>query len=245
MLAIIGGSGLNNFPGVRTLEQFYMETPYGAASSGLLKAEYQGCEFIFLPRHGVGHKLAPHQINYRANLWALSQLGVTSIIAANAVGGIAANMGPGVLVIPDQIIDYTYGREQSFLLDIDDYVNHIDFTFPYSEKWRNRLLESASSLQIACVFAGTYGCTQGPRLETAAEIKRLVRDGCDLVGMTAMPEAALARELNMEYAAICLVVNWAAGLGDGLINLADIGEILKQGMEKIQKLLIYCLSKGN
>lgn len=245
MLAVIGGSGLNHFPGVKTLEQIPLETPYGAVSSGLLKAEYQGSEFIFLPRHGLGHKLAPHQINYRANLWALRQLGVTSIIAANAVGGMAANMGPGALVIPDQIIDYTYGREQSFVFDVEGYVNHIDFTYPYSEKYRNRLLEAATSLQLPCVFGGTYACTQGPRLETAAEVKRLVRDGCDLVGMTAMPEAALARELKMEYAAICLVVNWAAGLGDGLIDFADIDEILKQGMEKIQKLLIYCLCREN
>ncbi len=244
MLAIIGGSGLNNLADIKA-QHIAVETPYGQASSGLLKADYKGREFIFLPRHGQGHILAPHQINYRANLWALHHLGVKQIFAVNAVGGMAANMGPGALVVPDQLIDYTQGREQSFLLPVDGFINHIDFTFPYTQELREQLLEAAKALALECVDGGTYACTQGPRLETAAEIKRLVRDGCDLVGMTAMPEAALARELGMEYAAICLVVNWAAGLGDDLINLVEIGRILNTGMHKIQNLLIWRLCSRN
>lgn len=245
MLAIIGGSGLNNFPGVSLGENIQLDTPYGPASSGLIKAEYQGCEFVFLPRHGQGHKLAPHQINYRANIWALHHLGVTEIVAVNAVGGLAANMGPGALIIPDQIIDYTHGREQSFLLEVEGYVNHIDFTFPYCQPLRQRLLAAGAALNLACVDGGTYACTQGPRLETAAEVKRLIRDGCELVGMTAMPEAALARELGLNYAAICLSVNWGAGLAEGEIDLSSIGQVLAAGVKNIQNLLIWSLRSRN
>jgi 5'-methylthioinosine phosphorylase len=168
----------------------------------------------FLARHGERHSLPPHRVNYRANLWALHSLGARRVIGVNAVGGIRADMGPRVIVVPDQLIDYTHGRFTSFC-DMDGAeVKHIDFSEPYTLALRAQLLAAARRAGIAAVDGGCYGATQGPRLETRAEVARMKRDGCDLVGMTGMPEAALARELELEYACLALVANYAAGCGD-------------------------------
>ncbi|HTF98693.1 MAG TPA: S-methyl-5'-thioinosine phosphorylase [Cellvibrio sp.] len=234
MLAIIGGSGLDQFPELQISEERFVSTPYGDCSALLAFANVGQQPVVFLPRHGKGHRLPPHLINYRANLWALKEVGVKHILAINAVGGMGDN-GPGTFVVPHQLIDYTWGREHSFNFLQDGYINHIDFTQPYSPSLRNYLMRALTVAEIPFKSRGVYACTQGPRLETAAEIQRFVRDGCDLVGMTAMPEAALARELDLEYTALCLVVNWAAGFTNEELTLTDMMQVLNAGMKKIKQ----------
>jgi 5'-methylthioinosine phosphorylase len=198
---------------------------------------YAGRECLFLARHGVPHRIAPHRINYRANLWALRELAATEVLGVNAVGGIHPDMPTGALVLPDQLVDYTWGREQSVCDGESAPLDHIDFTRPYCASLRGRLLKAAASEEIDLVDFGTYGVTQGPRLETAAEVRRLANDGCDLVGMTGMPEAAIAAELGLPYASLCLVVNPAAGLSDEPITLAAMQSVLEGGTVRLGRLL--------
>ena len=213
-LAVIGGSGLYNFPGLENAARQRVETPYGEASGEVVIGGFAGRRVAFLARHGESHSLPPHRVNYRANLWALHHLGARRVVGVNAVGGIRADMGPRVIAVPDQLIDYTHGRLTSYC-DVDGAeVKHIDFSAPYTESLRQSLLGAARAAGIAVIDGGCYGATQGPRLETRAEIARMKRDGCDLVGMTGMPEAALARELQLDYACLALVANYAAGWGD-------------------------------
>lgn len=237
MLAIIGGTGLTQMQGLKVISSQQMTTPWGSPSADVVKGELAGRPVLFLARHGHPHRTPPHKVNYRANLWALKEAGATAIIAVNAVGGISSNCEPAGLMIPDQIIDYTYGREHTYFADDLESVTHIDFSWPYDEPLRQLVLQQAQVLDIALLAKGTYAATQGPRLETAAEIKRLANDGCDIVGMTGMPEAALARELELPYACIALVVNMAAGLTDEIITMADIEEALQNGMGKVLSLL--------
>ncbi len=213
-LAVIGGTGLYDFPGLQNVQRRAIETPYGETSGAIVVGTFNGRDIAFLARHGEDHRHAPHRVNYRANVWALHEAGARRMLGVNAVGGIRDDMGPRVLAVPDQIIDYTSARLSSFS-DIDGKkVEHIDFTEPYSADMRHRLLDAAKRASVSLIDGGCYGATQGPRLETRAEIARMKRDGCDLVGMTGMPEAALARELGVEYACLALVANWAAGCGD-------------------------------
>ncbi len=235
MLAIIGGSGLTALKGLTLQDSIAVETPYGMPSANIEKGELNGSPVFFLARHGKNHSLTPHTVNYRANIWALQSLGVTRILGVNAVGGINDSMGPEVIVIPDQIVDYTWGRQASF--SEEGNVIHADFTYPYTEELRQQLLEAAYKVSVSVCDGGVYGATQGPRLETAAEINRLEKDGCDIVGMTAMPEAILARELDMQYANISLVVNMAAGRSVGLITMDDIRRVLDAGMGQVRVLL--------
>ena len=222
-LAVIGGTGLYDFPGLQNVQRRAIETPYGEASGAIVIGTIGGRDIAFLARHGEDHRHAPHRVNYRANVWALREAGARRIVGVNAVGGIRDDMAPRVLAVPDQLIDYTSGRLSSYS-DVDGRkVEHIDFTEPYSADLRRRLIDAAKRASIAVVDGGCYGATQGPRLETRAEIARLRRDGCDLVGMTGMPEAALARELGVDYACLALVANWAAGCGDeSMISLDEI-----------------------
>jgi 5'-methylthioinosine phosphorylase len=213
-LALIGGTGLYRFPGLQEVSEESVQTPWGTPSDRIVRGRLGSAHVAFLARHGSTHGIAPHQVNYRANLHALHELGARRVIGINAVGGIRADMQPRCLAIPDQIIDYTHGRETSFGDAPGRMVRHIDFSEPYSATLRRKLLGAAAEAGVAVVDGGCYGATQGPRLETRAEIARMRRDGCDLVGMTGMPEAALARELDIEYACIALVANWAAGCGD-------------------------------
>lgn len=236
-LAIIGGTGLSQLEGLKILERTRLETPYGAPSDDFVSGELNGRKIIFLARHGNPHTIAPHKINYRANIWGLKQFGVEQILAVAAVGGITKLMEPAHIAIPDQIIDYSYDRKQTFFEDDLSEVTHIDFTHPYTQSLRAKLIRAASDAQIEIQPIGTYGCTQGPRLETAAEIKRMMQDGCDLVGMTGMPEAALAKELAIDYAAIAVIANWAAGLTDGEITMAEIQQHLHKGMAKTATLI--------
>lgn len=236
-LAIIGGTGLSKFGGMRIIEQRQVSTPYGEPSSALIMAEFEGKPVIFLPRHGQNHTIPPHAINYRANIWALHSVGVKKIVAVAAVGGIRADLSPGVLAVPDQIIDYTFGREQSFFSENFSADKHIDFTYPYDASLRQKIIAAAKQQTIAIIDGGTYGATQGPRLETAAEIRRMAQDGCSMVGMTGMPEAYLARELEIAYASCAVMANWAAGLGMGLITIAEIENTLAKGMGQIKQIL--------
>jgi 5'-methylthioinosine phosphorylase len=235
LLAVIGGTGLNRFDASSVVSERRVDTPYGAVSAPLQLLDIQGRRLLFLARHGQPHKLPPHRINYRANLWALRETGATQIVAVNAVGGITAAMATGVIAIPQQLIDYTWGRAHTF--HEEDSLDHVDFTQPYTEVLRQRILRAAVEANIDVVNHGVYAATQGPRLETVAEIDRFERDGCDLVGMTGMPEAALARELGIDYASICLVVNPAAGRAPGEITMADIQRVIDAGMGRVRRLL--------
>lgn len=241
-VGIIGGSALETIDNLEVSHREMVNTPYGATSSPLLFGHMNGGEIVFIHRHGFGHTIAPHEINYRANIWALKELEVTHIIATGAVGGISEHMSPITLVIPDQIIDYTHSRSQTFYENSPESVVHVDFTWPYDEQLRTALNRSAVDLGFPVVSRGTYGAVQGPRLETAAEIKRLERDGCDIVGMTGMPEAVLARELDIPYACCAVVVNWAAGKGrQDETLLESIGANMKTAKGRVHKMLATVL----
>lgn len=235
-LAIIGGTGLTELDGLQITHKQVMYTPYGEASH-LTHGSYAGKSLIFLPRHGARHTIPPHKINYRANLWALKELGVDTVIAVAAVGSIRREMQNSDLVIPHQLIDYTWSREHTFFAEGLTHVTHIDFTEPYCEKLRQQLITAASQINCQIFTQAVYGATQGPRLETTAEIDRMERDGCDIVGMTGMPEAALARELDLCYATCAVVVNPAAGRGDGQITMAEIEANLIKGIGHVKTLL--------
>lgn len=238
MIGIIGGTGLSQLDGFDIQEQKWCETPFGEPSSILSFGDFNGQKVVFLARHGVPHKVAPHLINYRANLSALKQVGVTQVIAVNAVGGIHSQMGPTSIAVPDQIIDYTYGRAFTIYDGChEETVDHIDFSFPYTESLRQSLINASKLENIDLLEFGTYAATQGPRLETAAEIKRMQIEGCDMVGMTGMPEASLARELGLDYACLALSVNWAAGLTDQVITMKEIEASVHSGMNKVHKVL--------
>lgn len=237
MLAIIGGTGLTRMPGVELLAERSAMTSLGEASAPVVEARLEGSHVLFLARHGHPHKVPPHKINYRANLLALQAAGATRVLAVNAVGGIDPALVPGTLVVPHQLIDYSYGREATFFDGAYLPLKHIDFTSPYSEVMRQQLLQAAKTAGLAVVDGGVYATTQGPRLETAAEVRRLAQDGCTLVGMTGMPEAVLARELELPYACLSLVVNPAAGLAEGEITLAGMEAVLEQGIGRVMQLL--------
>jgi 5'-methylthioinosine phosphorylase len=236
-LAIIGGTGLTSLNGLEITNREILHTPYGEPSGPLVFGELSGVKVMFLPRHGPGYTIPPHKINYRANIWALKERGANRIIAINAVGGIRSDMTPGRIVIPDQIIDYTWARINTYFEEGLNQVTHIDFTQPYCEELRQFLIAGSKRTGLDVVIGGTYATTQGPRLETAAEIDRLERDGCDLVGMTGMPEASLARELELCYASCAVVANMAAGRGEGEITMVEIEHHLNFGMEKVRQLL--------
>ncbi len=236
-VAIIGGTGLNSLKNLEITHREMVQTPYGAPSGPAVHGTVAGREVVFMARHGSGHTIPPHRVNYRANIWALRSLGVERVIAVAAVGGISAEMSPGRIAFPDQIIDYTWSRENTYFEDNLEEVTHIDFTFPYCDEMRTLLIQAAADAGVEHTPTGTYGATQGPRLETAAEIRRLERDGCDMVGMTGMPEAALARELGLCYATCAVSANWAAGKGEGVITMQEIDKHLKSGMEAVRRLM--------
>ena len=224
-LALIGGTGIYALADLQGAEAHQPVTKYGPPSGPIRVGTLAGKRVAFLARHGEGHSLPPHRINYRANLAALHALGATRVLALNTVGGITERFGPRVLACPDQLIDYTWGRISTYSEEEGSEVLHVDFGDPYTPMLRRKILAAATHAQVALVDGGCYGATQGPRLESKAEIARLRRDGCDLVGMTGMPEAGLARELGLEYACLAIVANWAAGAGpdpDEVITLQDV-----------------------
>lgn len=236
MIAIIGGSGLTQLANLEITRRQIVRTPYGEPSGAVTFGHIGETEVLFLARHGYGHTLAPHEVNYRANLWALHHLGVTRVVAVATVGGIAADLGAGTIAVPDQIIDYTWGRPSTFFEGSEQPVTHVDFTYPFDEETRQMLLAGGKAAGVALKDGGTYGASQGPRLETKAEIDRMDRDGATMVGMTLMPEAALARELKLPYAALAVVVNPAAGRGASarMVALEDIGKVIEESMAKVR-----------
>jgi len=239
MLGIIGGSGLDRMDGLESVRQLSVDTPYGQPSAALSRGRLNGQELLYLPRHGADHSIAPHRINYRANLWALHAHGVSAVVAVAAVGGIAVTLEPGSLVVPTQLIDYTHGREATYFDGIANPLKHIDFTQPFSAVIRGKLLRAGVVAGVHLRDGGTYAATQGPRLETAAEIDRLARDGADIVGMTGMPEAVLARELGMDYAMLAVVVNAAAGRGNNVhgVSIVEIDAVAAMAMDKVLRIL--------
>lgn len=239
MLAIIGGTGFTKLTNLQIIRRQVLRTPYGEPSGALIFGKLGDQELVFLARHGYGHHLAPHEVNYRANIWALKQAEVDQIITVNSVGGIEASLVPGTIVMPDQIIDYTWGRKSTFFEGAEQPVVHIDFTQPYDADMRKQLLDAAKKINEPVIDGGVYACTQGPRLETVAEINRLERDGATIVGMTGMPETALARELGLKYASLAVVANYAAGRGTSvqMIQLDSTYAILDDGISKVHKIL--------
>ncbi|WP_018952468.1 S-methyl-5'-thioinosine phosphorylase [Thioalkalivibrio sulfidiphilus] len=236
-LAIIGGTGLTTLKGLEITRREVMHTPYGEPSGPLTHGLLAGREVVFLARHGYSHTIPPHQVNYRANIWALKHAGVHGVVAVAAVGGITAEMAPRRIAFPDQIIDYTWSRAHTFFDQDLTHVTHVDFTEPYDPSLRQRLIAAARSIGVDAVERGTYAATQGPRLETAAEINRLERDGCDMVGMTGMPEAVLARELELPYATCAVIANWAAGRGEGEITMDEVQENIAAAMSNVRHVL--------
>lgn len=236
-IGIIGGSGLTSLKALEIERREVVHTPYGEPSGPYSHGKFDGMDVVFLPRHGAGHIIPPHKVNYRANIWGLKEMGVRKVIGMAAVGGITENMRPGAICIPDQVIDYTYSRKQTFHDEKLGTVTHIDFTEPYCNQLRQALIQAGSSCGIPVTDKGTYGATQGPRLESPAEINRMENDGCDIVGMTGMPETALAKEIGICYACCAVIVNWAAGRSEGPIRMEKIEENLKTGMADARKLL--------
>ncbi|THB66819.1 MAG: S-methyl-5'-thioinosine phosphorylase [Gammaproteobacteria bacterium] len=242
-LAIIGGTGLTTLETLNIVRREVVHTPYGEVSAPIVHGELCGKKIAFLARHGVGHTIPPHMVNYRANIWALNNIGAKRILAIAAVGTMKPEYKPGMIAFPDQIIDYTHSRKQTFFESDLDHVTHIDFTYPYSSGLRKLLIKAAEGANIEYGGGGTYGATQGPRLETMAEIKRMQQDGCDIVGMTGMPEASLARELDMSYAACVVMANWAAGITQEEITMEEINRNLDEGMQNVKVLLEHVVEQ--
>lgn len=247
MLAIIGGTGLTKLANLEITHREVIRTPYGEPSGALTFGRLKDHPVVFLARHGYGHTIPPHEVNYRANIWALHAQQVTHVVSVASVGGIHADLKPGTIVLPDQIIDYTYGRKNTYFEGVDKPVTHMDFTEPYCGEMRKMCMDAMKSAGEAFVDRGVYAAVQGPRLETAAEINRLERDGATMVGMTGMPEAALAREIGLCYAAIGVVVNWAAGRGSShdRIHYEEIEQSLKQTMGRVRHVLEHLVEFHN
>jgi 5'-methylthioinosine phosphorylase len=234
-LALVGGTGLTELE--QSAEQLSLDTPYGAPSAPIRVVSNEPLRLLFLPRHGNPHRFPPHRVNYRANLWALREAGADHVLAVYAVGGLHEPYAPGALAAPDQLVDYSWGREHTYSDSADVPLLHVDFTRPYEGLLRRHLLAAAGEVSLALIDGGCIGVFQGPRLETAAEIERARRDGCDMAGMTALPEAALARELGLGYAGLAVISNWAAGVGDGLLSEDDIAATLREPMGRVRRLI--------
>jgi len=239
MLGIIGGTGLTQLANLEVTRREVVRTPWGEPSGALTFGRINNQDVIFLARHGYGHTIPPHMVNYRANIWALQARGATHVVSVASVGGIRSDLGPGIIAVPHQIIDYTWGRKSTFYEGDERGVVHVDFTHPYSSGLRVRCLEAARSANQAVVDGGVYACTQGPRLESAAEIDRMEGDGADMVGMTGMPEAALARELDLAYATIAVVANYAAGRASSSqgIRMDEINATLQTALGKVRRII--------
>jgi len=248
MLAIIGGTGLTKLPGLSITHRQVIRTPYGEPSGPLTFGDLDGHPVVFLARHGYGHTIPPHLVNYRANIWALHAQKVSHVVSVATVGGIHADLAPGCLAVPDQIIDYTHGRETTFADYGEKPVTHLDFTWPYCPEMRERCITALEKAGEGFMNGGVYASVQGPRLETKAEIDRLAKDGADMVGMTGMPEAYLAREIGLCYAAVAVSVNWAAGRGDSAIGISPevIEATLSDVMGRLRGVLknLACMSYG-
>jgi 5'-methylthioinosine phosphorylase len=240
-LALIGGTGLTELD--EHAEALSIDTPYGAAAAAIRVIATKPLRLLFLPRHGSPHRFPPHRVNYRANMWALRAAGAHQVLAVSAVGGVGPGYAPGTLAAPDQLIDYSWGREHTYSDSAEVELVHVDFTWPYEGPLRKTLLTAARAADIPLVDGGCIGVFQGPRLESAAEIKRARRDGCDMVGMTSLPEAGLARELGLDYAGLAVVSNFAAGITDEPLSEADIAASLREPMQRVRTLVQALVSQ--
>jgi 5'-methylthioinosine phosphorylase len=246
MLGVIGGSGVYALEALEDPTRESVSSRYGDPSSPLTTGSLAGSRVAFIARHGEDHGVAPHLVNYRANVDALRQAGVTRVLAVCTVGSLDPDLGPGMFAVPDQIIDYTWGRAQTFH-EPGDPVPHVDFTWPYSPEWRSVVVEavaevlgdatSSSASSTGFADRATYAAVQGPRFESAAEIRRFQNDGCTIIGMTGMPEAALAREAGLEYAAICPVANLAAGLSPDELTADEVFAAVSPMLGSIQAVI--------
>lgn len=238
MLAIIGGSGMSGLASLEVTHREVVHTPYGEPSAPVIIGDIRGVPVMFLARHGHGHSIPPHEVNYRANMWALREMNAREVVSVASVGGIRAEFSPGEIVVPDQLIDCTWGRKNTYF-EGGAKVVHIDFTEPYSTELRSRILAAAAACAERVHDGGVYAATQGPRLESAAEVNRLERNGADVVGMTGMPEAALAREIGLQYATIAVVANDAAGRGGSRvgIDMNGVEEVLRRAMERVRRII--------
>jgi 5'-methylthioadenosine phosphorylase len=234
-IGVIGGSGLYDIPGLTIREYKKITTPFGDPSDTYIIGEFFDKEIVFLPRHGLKHRIPPHKINYRANIWGFKEIGVERIISIGAVGGINPEMKPGMFVVPDQIIDMTKKRASTFY-DRDEVV-HIDFTDPYCPELRESLIKAGEKLGVELKGSGTYVCMDGPRLETRAEIKIFFSMGIDVVGMTAMPEASLAKEVELCLASVSVVTNYAAGITGKKLTTTEVVEMMKGTTKQVENLL--------
>ncbi len=235
-IGLIGGSGLYEIKGFVLKSKKTVKTPFGKPSNQYLIGEINNTEVIFLPRHGAGHNIPPHMINYRANIWGFKKLGVERIISISAVGGIKKGLKPGDIVITDQILDMTKNRESTFYNGKDGVV-HIDFTYPFCPELRKILLKAGKHLKVTIKDGGAYVAVEGPRLETASEIKSFAILGGDVVGMTGMPEASLARELEICYSGLSVVANYAAGISKKKLTVPEVMEAMHASTEHIKRLL--------
>jgi 5'-methylthioadenosine phosphorylase len=234
---IIGGSGLYSLPGLEISGEEQVSTPYGGPSDSYKLGKLAGKEIAFLPRHGSGHNIQPHRINYRANIWGFRQLGVIRLLSVFAAGGINRDIKPGTIVVPDQIIDYTSGRASTFYDETE--VVHIDFTDPFCPDLRDYIIRAAAQAGAGIVKKGTYISVNGPRLETAAEIRAYSVLGADIVGMTAMPEASLAREAEICYAGLSVVTNYAAGISGQKLTVTEVKEVMSASEDSLRHVLKY------
>jgi purine nucleoside phosphorylase len=234
-LALVGGTGLTELQA--PVETIDIETPYGPTSAPVRVLAKGALRLLFLPRHGNPHRFPPHRVNYRANLWALREAGADHVLAVYAVGGLHEPYAPAVLAAPDQLIDYSWGREHTYSDSGEEPLVHVDFTRPFDGTLRRALLAVARDCAVELVDGGCIGVFQGPRLESAAEIERARRDGCDMAGMTALPEAGLARELGLDYAGLAVVSNWGAGVGNGLLSEEDIAQTLREPMTRVRRMV--------
>ncbi|HET6563886.1 MAG TPA: S-methyl-5'-thioinosine phosphorylase [Xanthomonadales bacterium] len=234
-LALIGGTGLNQFSG--PAESLEVDTPYGLPSAAIQVVASDPLRVLFLPRHGSPHRFPPHKVNYRANMWALKEAGADHVLGVFAVGGMGGPYSPGALAAPDQLIDYTWGREHTYSDSGDVELQHVDFSWPFEGLLRRQLLAAAEAEGIALLDRACLGVFQGPRLETAAEVRKAANDGCNLAGMTALPEAALARELGLDYAGLAVVSNFGAGVTDQPLSEENIAETLQEPMQRVRRLV--------
>jgi len=240
-LALVGGTGLTELD--KDVESIPLETPYGTPSAPIREVQKGPVRLLFLPRHGSPHRFPPHCVNYRANMWALRELGADHVLAVSAVGGVCEPYGPATLALPDQLIDYTWGREHTYCDSENVELKHVDFTRPYEGALRQILLKSALRAGIELVDGGCIGVFQGPRLESSAEVEKARRDGCHMAGMTSLPEAALARELGLDYAGLAVVSNWGAGVTGEPLSEEDIAETLKEPISRVRSLLSEVLNE--
>ncbi len=240
-LALIGGTGLTELQQHST--SLTIATPYGEPSAAIQVIATEPLRLLFLPRHGSPHRFPPHCVNYRANMWALREAGATQVLAVCAVGGIGDCYSPGALAAPDQLIDYSWGREHTYSDSAQADLVHVDFTWPYAGPLRTALLAAAKSAAVGLVDGGCIGVFQGPRLESAAEVARARRDGCHMMGMTSLPEAALARELGLDYAGLAVVSNLAAGITGSPLSEDDIAATLREPMQEVRKLLLVLVQQ--